>query len=102
MSDYVLDLIEFDGDVFVDGPLAQNGIYLDLLSALRPGRRILASRGSGAVAAAAHLCGTAVSGHDYASAAGRLGPLPLAEYRGMWREAVAKHCRAGTGPAGPP
>ncbi len=102
MSDYVLDLIGFDGDVFVDGPLAQNAVYLDLLAALRPGRNIHASRGSAAVAAAAQLCGVAPSGREYASPPGRLDPLRLADYRSMWRDAVAEHCRTGTLPGGPP
>ncbi len=102
MSDYVLDLMEFDGDVFVDGPLAQNGIYLDLLAALRPGRRILASRGSAAVAAAALLCGAAPFGREYAAAAGRLDPSRLADYRSMWRHAVGEHCPDATWPGGGP
>jgi L-fuculokinase len=102
MSDYVLDLIEFDGDVFVDGPLAQNGLYLDLLAALRPGRKILASRGSAAAAAAAQLCGIACSGLEYSAAAAGLDPARLADYRSMWRDAVAEHCRTGTSPGGPP
>ncbi|MGA8093451.1 MAG: hypothetical protein WB823_04235 [Steroidobacteraceae bacterium] len=93
MSDYVLDLIEFDGDVYVDGPLAQNGIYLEVLAALRPGRRILASRGSAAVAAAVHLCGAVASGHEYAAAAGKVDPIKLADYRSRWRDAVAECCR---------
>jgi L-fuculokinase len=102
MSDYVLDLIGFDGDVFVDGPLAQNGLYLDLLSALRPGRRVLASRGSAAVAAAALLCGTAPFGREYTAAAGRVDPSRLATYRSMWRDALAEHCPVATWPGGPP
>ncbi|HEY1888788.1 MAG TPA: hypothetical protein VGG63_00165 [Steroidobacteraceae bacterium] len=95
MSDYVLDLIEFDGDVFVEGPLAQNGAYLDVLAALRPGRRILVSRGSAAVAAAALLCGAAPAAREYASAAGAAVALQLAEYRSMWRDAVREHCHTG-------
>jgi L-fuculokinase len=102
MSDYLLDLIEFDGDVFVDGPLAQNGVYLDLLAAWRPGRKILASRGSAAVAAAALLCGAAPFGQEYAAAAARLDPSQLADYRSMWRGAVGEHCPRATWPGGPP
>ena len=93
MSDYVLDLIEFDGDVFVDGPLAQNSVYLDVLAALRPGRRMIATRGTAAVAAAIHLFGgTAPSAREHAAAAGDAGALQLQEYRSVWRDAVREHC----------
>ena len=58
--------------------------------------------GSAAVAAAAQLCGIASSGLEYSAAAGGLDPVRLADYRSMWRDAVAEHCRTGTSPGGPP
>lgn len=93
MTDYVLELIGLEGDVIVDGPLAHNSLFVELLAALRPGRRICASRGSAAVAAAALLCGAAPIAGEYAPAAGELDPARLADYRSLWRDAVSEHCR---------
>lgn len=93
MTDYVLDMIEFDGDVYVDGPLSQNGIYVEVLSTFRSGRKVYSSRGSAAVAAAAHLCGVGPIAQEYASAKSELDPSRLDNYRSMWRDAVSERSR---------
>lgn len=93
MTDYVLDSIELDGDVIVDGPLSQNSLFVEMLAALRPGRGVYACHGSAAVTAAALVCAARTTAQEYAPAAGRLDPSRLADYRSLWRDAVNEHCR---------
>lgn len=97
MTDYVLDLIAFDGDVIIDGPLSQNSLYVELLSCLRTRCAIRASRGSAAVAAAALLSGAGAIAPEYLPARGELDPSRLAAYRALWRDAVSEHCRSEPG-----
>ncbi|MFO1034464.1 MAG: hypothetical protein U1E15_10445 [Hyphomicrobiales bacterium] len=52
-----LDAIHSKGSIIVDGPFSQNGVFLALLAALRPGQKVLASQERDGTAAGAACLG---------------------------------------------
>lgn len=87
MTDYALDLLGVDtGDVIVDGPLAGNLLFGQLLAALRTGNRVYRDAGQDvgpAVAFLAGIVGTRAHPLTPVSASAVEGLQP---YRRAWRE----------------
>jgi hypothetical protein len=90
MSDYVLELKGIQGDLIIDGPLAENRVYAEVLSCLRPRAAMLASQGCApAVTAAAVLCNSAPIEQLYLSIKSHADRKRLQAYRALWRGAAA-------------
>jgi hypothetical protein len=92
MTDYLLERLGFEGEVIIDGPLAHNSLYGEILAALRPASTVcLAPNSVPAVVAALYLSG----GHSSGAVHQTYTPVPqsleagaLADYRTGWLEAI--------------
>jgi L-fuculokinase len=92
MTDYLLDLIGVEWDLIIDGPLAENCVYAEVLSCLRARGAILLSHGCApAVSAAAVLCKIATVQQEYTGHKRSDDYKRLQRYRSVWREAATYH-----------
>jgi sugar (pentulose or hexulose) kinase len=86
VTDYLLEFLSVQGDVVVDGPLAENALYTEVLAALRPDNSVrVGNSNSSRQTVGRYLAGFAVSA---AREAGRIEPIVIAgltEYRRNWR-----------------
>lgn len=91
MSDLSVDLLGAAGDIFLDGPLAQNSLFGPLLAALHPHSRVLVTGGSGAYGAAVlYLAGYPDHKVRRHSVVEPLKLPGLGDYRGGWRERLPR------------
>jgi sugar (pentulose or hexulose) kinase len=87
MTDLLLDSLDARGEVLIDGPLADNDLYVRVLATLRADQAVrgAACRG-GIVHAALHLAGCAVDpAHGATPAMPLRGRDALYDYRARWR-----------------
>ncbi len=92
MTDYVLELMGVECDLIIDGPLAKNSVYAEVLSCLRPHANVLLSQGcASAVTAASVLCNISPVEQQYTSTRSYAYHKRLEVYRSVWREAAALH-----------
>lgn len=94
-----LDAIQSRHAVIVDGPFAQNAVFLSVLAALRPGQKILASDlrdGTTAGAACLALMPDGKIPHIALSLTEAMPAVPsgLAGYQQRWRRETARHAAA--------
>lgn len=85
MSDLLLESLDAQGEIIVDGPLASNPLFPALFASLRPSGRVLVDAGSCATSAISCLAG--LEGRDDLPLAAVL-PIELdelARYRNHWR-----------------
>ena len=86
-----LDALRSVSPVIVDGPFADNPLYLGLLAALRPGQPVLASRAGEGTASGAALLGLATEEGNLPwvpvklEEVAPLSPSGLSAYRQTWR-----------------
>jgi L-fuculokinase len=92
MTDLALDSLDARGEILLDGPLADNGLYARILASLRPGQTVRgAARRGGIVHAALHLAHCPVETEQRATPA-----LPLScadalrEYRARWQRELPR------------
>lgn len=91
MTDAVLDTLESSGTIIVDGPLATNALYGEILQSLRPDDTIrLSLDQSGAGFAACYLVGGGKAMSSLQSVYPILGSERLRQMRQVWREAIDK------------
>lgn len=89
MTDFCLDLCGSQGPIYVEGPMAANGLYTAVLAALRPKQTLSVSDdAAGTLKGAARLASTLVPPPTGSPVA----PLPGAwgDYRQAWRAALDK------------
>ena len=90
MIDFKLDLLDVRGDVFVEGPFADNSVLCGLLAQLRPTQRVFASTDiTGTVVGCAQLA--LGIDQDPVAQSVRVEPQEvsgLEAYRDHWREAL--------------
>jgi L-fuculokinase len=92
MTDYVLELMAVEGDLIIDGPLAENSVYAEVLSSLRPHTNVLLSQAyAPAVTAAFVLCNMSPVVQQYTCTRSCVYQKRLEAYRSVWREATAPH-----------
>jgi L-fuculokinase len=90
MTDYVLSALDAQGETIIDGPLAGNALYGDLLAQLRPRNLLYVTHGAapGAVAAACYLSGGRILGDSYRRLSGGPDVPGLEEYRVAWQSCL--------------
>ncbi|MGC6498962.1 MAG: FGGY-family carbohydrate kinase [Henriciella sp.] len=90
MIDFKLDLLDVRGDVFVEGPFADNSALCGLLAQLRPAQRVFASTDiTGTVVGCAQL--TLGIDQDPVAQSERVEPRDVSglnAYRNHWRKAL--------------
>jgi L-fuculokinase len=91
MTDYLLDLLDVRGAILVDGPLARNPVFLQVLSALRPAASVRVDTAAvPAVTAASYLAFGARSQESYIAGAEGVNQPSLKDYRARWRQVLAR------------
>jgi len=94
MSDVVVEALDADGDIVLDGPLASNPLYGALLASLRPRSRVWGDDGQCAATAICYLAGFAQACQPSLRSIQPLNLDVLENYRRDWREwAIAGHGR---------
>lgn len=95
MTDYCLDALGAAGDLIIEGSLARNSVFLDILAALRSEQAVIPSSDStGTTLGAARLAGLRFAAEGAAADARKAVPASaygsvLMDYRRDWRQKLA-------------
>jgi sugar (pentulose or hexulose) kinase len=90
MSDLLMESLGVEGDVILDGPLADDPLFGSVLARLRPANRICAEQAGGAASAVCYLAGYPL---EKGPALREIRPAAvdrLDRYRMRWREELPK------------